>query len=312
MLHLPIKTTIFILSKTTYIKHLFILSISVFISGLTQAQSFREDIDIQWPKTDEWELDESLSVQTNFSRRHQKWNLKHDKKESWQKMVMIMNDDITKNTMPLDSIDVSHDLSKDKGIRFTLLAESKKNPHPFRLISLENRTLKSEQTPISTLIYIIDGKTCRHMVLVSMRTSGFSADFLKQWSQILLSSKIIPSKNGNFEYTDDAYLDRKEVNGTDVFYVTASFNSTQVQYLLTGQPAKVIIDDFPELRFSGKVSEIVNVKKEFALTSPDTKTGSYIKIVEKFPVIIKVEVASGIKEKLKSGLNCRVSVATAP
>jgi len=312
MLHLPIKTTIFILSKTTYIKHLFILSTSLFISALTQAQSYREDIDIQWPKADKWELDEKLSVQTNFSRRHQKWNLKQDKKESWQKMVMIMNDDITKNTMPLDSIDVSHDLSKDKGIRFTLLAENKNNPHPFRLISLENRTLKSEQEPISTLIYIVDGKTCRHMVLVSMKTPKFPDDFLKQWSQILLSSKIIPSINGNFEYTDDAYLDRKEVNGTDIFYVTANFNSAQVQHLLTGQTVKVIIDDFPELELSGKVSEIVNVKKEFALTSPDTRTGNYIKIVEKFPVIIKVEVASGIKGKLKNGLNCRVSVATAP
>src|SRR5688572_33451211 len=132
--------------------------------GLTKAQSNREDIEISWPKGEGWELDEKLSVQTDFSRRHYKWDVKDDEKKSWKKVVMILNDDITESTKPLDSIDVSHDLLKDKGIRFKLLAENRNAPHPFRLISLENRTLKSEQTPVSTLIYIVDGKSGRHMI----------------------------------------------------------------------------------------------------------------------------------------------------
>src|SRR5690349_16347304 len=166
-------------------KNIVTLSTLLLIFGLAKAQSNREDIDLRWPKAEGWELDRKLSVQTDFSRRRQKWDVKDDKKESWQKMVMILNDDITKNTKPLDSINISHDLSKDKGIRFTLLAENKNKPLPYRLISLENRTLKSEETPISTLVYIIEGKTCRHTVLVSMKTKEFPADFLKQWSEIL-------------------------------------------------------------------------------------------------------------------------------
>jgi hypothetical protein len=106
------------------------------------------------------------------------------------------------------------------------------------LISLENRTVKSEQTPVSTLIYIIDGKTCRHMVLVSVKTSKFPADFLKQWSEILLNGRIVPSKEGNFELTDDAFFYIKEGNGGSEFYVTASFKSNQVGHLLKGQSAK--------------------------------------------------------------------------
>jgi hypothetical protein len=282
------------------------------ICGLAKAQSNREDIEIQWPKTDGWELDKSLSIQTDFSHRRQKWNLKQDEKESWQKMVMILNDDITKNTKPLDSINILPDLSKDKDISFKLLAENKNNPFPYKLISLENRTIKSEPTPISTLIYITDGKTCRHTVLVFMRVSKFPADFLKQWSEILLSSRIISSKEGNSEYTDNAYLDIEKTNGIDVFYVTASFNSDQVQHLLTGQPTKVVIDGFPELTLLGKVSEISSVKKEFALTPPDTKTGNFIKIAERFPVIIKGEIPSEVKGKLKNGMSCTVSVTTAP
>ncbi|MFA4868001.1 MAG: hypothetical protein WC623_07380 [Pedobacter sp.] len=288
------------------------LIILVFMCGLTKAQSHREDLEIHWPKAEGWKLDEKLSVQTDFSRRHYKWNVKGENKEDWQKVVMILSDDITKDTKPLDSINVSHDLVKDKGISFTLLSENKNSLNPYRLISLENRTLKSEQTPVSTLIYIIDGKTCRHMVLVSMKTLKFSADFLKKWSKILLDSKIIPSKDGNFELTEDAYVDFKAHNGVNEFYVTASFKSDQVQHLLKGQSAKVVVDDFPELSFSGKVMEIFSLKDEPPFVAPDNQSGNYVKMVQRFPVMIKVEIPPADKDKFKSRMSCTVSVATTP
>lgn len=293
-------------------KNIVTLSALLLIFGLTKAQSNREDIDLRWPKAEGWELDRKLSVQTDFSRRHQKWDVKDDKKESWQKMVMILNDDITKNTKPLDSINISHDLSKDKGIRFTLLAENKNKPLPYRLISLENRTLKSEETPISTLIYIIDGKTCRHTVLVSMKTTKFPADFLKQWSEILLNSRIIPSKDGNFELTDDAYLNVREINGVEDFYIIANFKSNQVQHLLKGQSVEIIMDDLPEISLSGKVSEIGKLKNESPFNSTNNQSGNYVKMVERFPVTIKVEMRLVDKDKLKSRMSCTVSVATVP
>jgi hypothetical protein len=293
-------------------KNIIAIIAMVFMFGLAKAQSNREDIEIQWPKAEVWKLDEKLSIQTDFSRRHYKWDVKDDKKESWKKVVMILNDDITKNTKPLDSIDVSHDLLKDKGIRFTLLAEKNNKPHPFRLISLENRALKSEQTPVSTLIYIIDGEACRHMILVSMKTLKFPASFLKQWSEILLSSRIIPSKDGNFELTDDAYLDIKETNGVEEFYVIASFKSDQVQHLLKGQPVKIVIDDFPEIGLSGKIAEISNLKNESPLSSPDNQSGNYVKMMERFPVTIKVEIPPMDKNKFKNRMSCTVRVATAP
>lgn len=294
-------------------KNIVTLSVLVLLMfGLAKAQSNREDIDIRWPKAERWELDGELSAQTDFSRRHQKWDVKDDKKESWQKLVMILNDDITKTTKPLDSIDVSPDLSKDKGIRFALLAENKSHPLPYRLISMENRTLKSVQTPVSTLIYIIDGKTCRHTVLVSMKTTKFPADFLKQWSEILLSSRIIPSKDGNFERTDDAYVDIREINGTEEFYITANFKSNQLQHLLKGQSAKILVDDFPEISLSGKVAEIGKLKNESPLNSANNQSGSYVKMIETFPVTIKVEVRPTDKDKFKSRMSCIVSVSTAP
>lgn len=293
-------------------KNVFTLIVLLLMFALAKAQSNREDIEIKWPKAEPWELDGKLSVQTDFSRRHQRWDFKHDTKESWQKMVMILNDDITKSTKPLDSINVSPDLSNDKGIRYTLLAENKNKTLTYRLISLENRTIKSEQEPISTLIYIKDGKTCRHMVIVSMKTPKFPADFLKQWSEILLSSRVIPSKAGNFERTDDAYLDIKKINGTNEFYVTANFKSDQVQHLIKGQSANIVIDGFSEISFSGKVSEIAKLKNESLISPPNNQSGNYVKMVERFPVTIKVEIPQADKDKFRSGMSCTVSVATAP
>lgn len=298
-----------------HLKNIFILSILMLSFGLAKAQSNREDIEIRWPKTEGWKLDEKLSITTDFSRRRQKWDLKPDNKESWQEIVMILNDDLTKNTKSLDSINVSLDLAGSKGTTYKLLKERKKAPFPYKLISLENRKLKSEQTPISTLSYLIDGKTCRHMVLVSVKTTKFSADFLKKWSEILLNSRIVPSKEGNFEYTNDAYVEVKESNGDNEFHITARFKADQVQHLLKGQSAKIVIDDFPDFNLCGKVSEIGNSKNEangFPLVPPDNKSGNIIKLVERFPITFKVEIPSTLKDKLKNRMNCSVSVNTAP
>jgi len=57
--------------------------------GLVKAQSNREDLEIRWPTTEGWELDEKLSVQNDFSRRHYKWDVKDNKQLDWQKVVMI-------------------------------------------------------------------------------------------------------------------------------------------------------------------------------------------------------------------------------
>lgn len=296
-------------------RNIFILIILMFTCGLAQAQSNREDIEIRWPKAEGWKLDEKLSITTDFSRRRQKWDLKPDDKESWQEIVMVLNDDLRKNTKSLDSINVSLDLAGSKGTTYKLLKERKNGPFPYKLISLENRKLKSEQTPISTLSYLIDGKTCRHMVIISVKTAKFSADFLKQWSEILLNSKIVPSKEGNFEYTDDAYVDEKEIKRDDEFYIAARFKSEQVQHLKKGQSVKIVIDDFPDLNLSGKVSEIGNSKNEangFPLVPPDNKSGNFIKMVERLPVTIKGEMPSGLKERFKNGISCSIKVATAP
>ncbi|KIO75643.1 hypothetical protein TH53_19340 [Pedobacter lusitanus] len=296
-------------------KKILALNILVLSFGLAKAQSNREDIVIQWPETAQWKLDQSLSIQTDFSKRHQAWYLKDQGKESWQEMVGIVNEDIIKSTKSLDSIKFVADLSNANGTNFKVLAEKKNGPVTYKLLSIENRKFKSDKAPISSIVYITDGKTCRHVVMVSVKTAKFSADFLKQWSGILLQSRIIPTISGNFEYTDDAYLDIKETDGIGTVNIIARFKSDQIQHLLKGQLVKVVVDEFPELSLSGKVSEISKEKNEengFVLTSPDTQSGNFVKIIQRLPVTITAEIPAEVKAQLKNRMNCRVSVATTP
>jgi len=58
--------------------------------------------------------------------------------------------------------------------------------------------------------------------------------------------------------------------------------------------------------------EISNVKKESPLNTPNNQSGNYVKIVERFPVNIKVEIGARDKEKFKNHMSCTVRVATAP
>ncbi|MNV91937.1 hypothetical protein D3C71_1864830 [compost metagenome] len=84
--------------------------------------------------------------------------------------------------------------------------------------------------------------------------------------------------------------------------------------MLKGQSAKIIVDGFPELNLSGKVEEINNTKNEadaFKIVPPDNSSGNFIKLIERSPVTIKVEIPSAFKSKLKSRTSCSVKVATA-
>lgn len=293
-------------------KNIVILIGLVLTFGFTHAQSNREDLAIRWPTADGWVLDEKSSAQTNFSRRHQRWHPEHDSKADWKKTVMIFQDDLTKNAGSLDSISIYPDVSNTDGPGFNILKEKKSHPFPYKLISIENQKTKPGQPPISTLAYITDGKTCRHTVIVSVKTSKFPAGFLKQWSEILLNSRIIPSKAGNFEYTDDAALDIKAINGSNTFLVTASFKQAQLHHLVKGQSVKIVLDELPEMSLSGKITAISDLKNNAPLVSPNTASGNYVKMTESFPVIINTEIPSAIKDKLRSGMRCTVTVATAP
>lgn len=283
--------------------------------GTTNAQSLREDITLRWPKAEIWELEETTHPQTDFFHREQKWTLKQSGNNSLQKTVLILNDDITKTMVPLDSIKFFPDQRSANGAVVKLLAEKKNIPHSYKLFTVENRRHKSEPTPISSLIYITDGKACRHVVLVSQQASKLSSDLVKQWSEILLNSRIIPTKAGNFEYTDDATVELKQINGAEISYVVANFKSEQLPHLKKGQPVSIIIDDLHEFSLSGKITEISsteNKANKSPLIPPNTTSGSYVNLVKRLPVSIEIEVPATLKDKIKNGMICTVKVATAP
>src|SRR2546428_3695387 len=63
------------------------------------------------------------------------------------------------------------------------------------------------------------------------------------------------------------------------FWVIANFKETQIEKIEVGQPVKISIDSYPDLKINGavlSVSEATGAK--FSLLPPDNATGNFVKV----------------------------------
>ncbi|WP_332920445.1 HlyD family secretion protein [Persicobacter psychrovividus] len=94
------------------------------------------------------------------------------------------------------------------------------------------------------------------------------------------------------------------------FYVVANMKETQLENIKVGDEAEVSVDAYPDLELSGKVDRISRATgAKFSLLPPDNATGNFVKIVQRVPVIIKLNKSAKAAKLLRSGLSVDVSVA---
>ncbi len=90
-------------------------------------------------------------------------------------------------------------------------------------------------------------------------------------------------------------------------WVVANFKETQVGEMRPGQPAEVEIDAFSGRSLSGHVESIAGATgARFALLPPDNASGNFVKVVQRVPVLIRIDDADGIA--LRPGLSADVTV----
>lgn len=71
------------------------------------------------------------------------------------------------------------------------------------------------------------------------------------------------------------------------WWVDANFKETDLACIKVGQSANVTIDAFPSLEFNGKVEAISRASNAaFSLMPSENATGSWVKVVQRFPVRI--------------------------
>lgn len=93
-------------------------------------------------------------------------------------------------------------------------------------------------------------------------------------------------------------------------WIEANYKETQLTHMRVGQPATVVADAYPDEEWPAVVEAIApTTGAEFAVLPPQNASGNWVKVVQRIPVRIKVEPASG-RTPLRAGMTVTVLVDT--
>jgi membrane fusion protein (multidrug efflux system) len=96
----------------------------------------------------------------------------------------------------------------------------------------------------------------------------------------------------------------------DDVWIVANFKEDQLAEMSPGQPATVRLDTYGRRELRGHVESIAGgTGARFALLPPDNATGNFVKVVQRLPVLIRLDGAQGVE--LRPGMSADVSVHTA-
>jgi membrane fusion protein (multidrug efflux system) len=92
-------------------------------------------------------------------------------------------------------------------------------------------------------------------------------------------------------------------------WVTANFKETQLDRMRPGQPVRIAVDAYPELRLRGHVDSIqLGSGGRFTAFPPENATGNFVKIVQRVPVKIAIDSGLDPKRPLPLGLSVEPTV----
>ena len=89
----------------------------------------------------------------------------------------------------------------------------------------------------------------------------------------------------------------------DDIWITANFKETQLKRMRPGQPVTVRVDTFGR-DYKGKVESLPGAAGPlFSLFPPENATGNYVKVVQRFPVRIRLEKDQDAEHLLRPGMS---------
>ncbi len=93
-------------------------------------------------------------------------------------------------------------------------------------------------------------------------------------------------------------------------YVVANYKETQLERIRPGQPVELEVDTFGR-RWRGRVDSVAPASGAvFALLPPDNATGNFTKIVQRFPVRIRLDADAAERGRLLPGMSVIATVDT--
>ena len=100
------------------------------------------------------------------------------------------------------------------------------------------------------------------------------------------------------------------VIGTDPIWVDANPKETDLEHVVVGQPATVVVDTFPDVTFRAHVSAISpGTGAQFSILPAQNAAGNWVKVVQRIPIRVEFEPGQDLS-KLRSGMSANVTVDT--
>jgi membrane fusion protein (multidrug efflux system) len=95
----------------------------------------------------------------------------------------------------------------------------------------------------------------------------------------------------------------------DDVWVVANFKEDQLAEVRAGQPVEVKVDTYGRRVFTGKVDSLAGASgSRFALLPPDNASGNFVKVVQRVPVLVRLEGAPDVP--LRPGMSAYVTIKT--
>jgi membrane fusion protein (multidrug efflux system) len=94
----------------------------------------------------------------------------------------------------------------------------------------------------------------------------------------------------------------------DDIWITANFKETQLKSMRAGEPVKIHVDSL-DRDFNGRVENMPGAAGPlFSLFPPENATGNYVKVVQRFPVRIRLNEGEDPQHLLRPGMSVEPSV----
>ena len=98
---------------------------------------------------------------------------------------------------------------------------------------------------------------------------------------------------------------------TDHVWVVANPKETELTYVRTAQPAAVTVDTYPDTQWNGSVESISPAAaQEFSLLPAQNTSGNWVKVVQRIPVRVRVNLSDKRLPPLRAGMSVEVDVDT--
>jgi len=95
----------------------------------------------------------------------------------------------------------------------------------------------------------------------------------------------------------------------DDTWIVANFKEDQIAAMRAGQPATVTVDSVSGVKLAGHVDSLAGgTGSRFSLLPPDNASGNFTKVVQRVPVLVRLDAHPGVE--LRPGLSASVTVAT--